>query len=163
MIPHKYSVFTNIRKRCNLKTLRSKNCFFFVKKKLLNWYQMHFFWMLKKNLKRKHFAEQSHSVFKGFKGGPFKHTQTFFFLFSVFCFLFFLPFIKNTFCINWKLFSEKYAGNKKERNYWPQGLQIVVFQQSFFSNLGEKVLFWRGHWSENLLKPWIRLQVFFPE
>ena len=26
---------------------------------------------------------------------------------------------------------QKYAGNKKERNYLTQGLQIVAFQQSF--------------------------------
>ena len=32
---------------------------------------------VKKKLK-KHFAEKSHSVFKGFKGGPFEYTKTFF-------------------------------------------------------------------------------------
>ena len=30
-------------------------------------------------------------------------------------------------------FKQKYAHNKKERNFWPQGLKIAVFQQSFFS------------------------------
>ena len=34
--------------------------------------------MLQEKLKKKHFAEKSQSVFEGFKGGPFKHTKTFF-------------------------------------------------------------------------------------
>ena len=30
------------------------------------------------NVKKKLFAEKSHSVFEGFKGGTFEHTKTFF-------------------------------------------------------------------------------------
>ena len=30
-----------------------------------------------------------------------------------------------------EFFLQKYARNKKERFFWPQGLQIAAFQQSF--------------------------------
>ena len=85
----------------------------------------------------KHFAEKSHSVFEGLKGGPFEHTKTFF-LQNVFnCFLKIhkklILYQFNTF------FHKKDAGNKKERNYWPQGLQIVAFLQ-LFPNVNENAL-----------------------
>ena len=32
-----------------------------------------------------------------------------------------------------------------------------------FPNVGGNALFWSGHYSKNLLKPRIRLKVFFPE
>ena len=53
-----------------------------------------------KNLK--HFAEKSHSVFEGFKGGTLEHTKPFF---SAKCFLNFYSlsiFMKNTFATNQK-------------------------------------------------------------
>ena len=30
-----------------------------------------------------------------------------------------------------EFFSQKYEGNKKEKEIWPQGLQTAAFQQSF--------------------------------
>ena len=46
--------------------------------------------------------------------------------------IFFIIFIKNAFPTNSRLFSQKYACNEKDKNVWLQGLQIAVFQQSFF-------------------------------
>ena len=64
---------------------------------------------------------------KGVKGAPLKSLKLFFPA------KFFLSFNihKNAFHTNSKLFSQPYGGNKKERNYLPQDLQIVVFQHSF--------------------------------
>ena len=62
--------------------------------------------MFNKKFKKNNFAENSHSVFEGLKGGPFEHTKTFFF----FCKM---PLI---FFQHSKLFSQKYAGNKKDIN-----------------------------------------------
>ena len=67
-----------------------------------------------KNL-NKHFAEKSHSVFEGLKGGPLKHTKTFF-LQHIYIY-FIVNIYKKSLCTSSKLCSRKYAGNKKERNY----------------------------------------------
>ena len=39
--------------------------------------------------------------------------------------------MNSAFATNSRFFSQKYAHNKKERNFLPQGLQIAAFQQSF--------------------------------
>ena len=53
--------------------------------------------------------------------------------------------MKNTFDTNSRFFSsQKYARNKKEKKFWPQGLQIAAVQQSF-PNVGGNALFCRGH------------------
>ena len=69
-------------------------------------------------------------MFKGFKGGPFKHTETFFST-KCFNFFFFFTIYENAFSTNLIFLHEKYAHNKKERHFLPQGLQIAAFQQSF--------------------------------
>ena len=45
--------------------------------------------------------------------------------------------------------SQKNAG--KKTNYWPQGLQIIAFQQSFSKCWWKRPIL-RGHSSKNLLK-----------
>ena len=72
--------------------------------------------MLKKKIKKKknHFAEKSHSVFKGLKRGPFKHTKTFFLLQNVF-FNFFSTFIKNIILQQFITFFTKNMQVKKEK------------------------------------------------
>ena len=96
--------------------------------------------MLREKKIEKPFAEKkSHSVFEGFKEGPFQHTKTVFS--SAKCFEFFVStFIKNHF-IPIKKKSQKYAGKK-----------ILTARSSncsvsakFFFNVGENALFWRGH------------------
>ena len=76
------------------------------------------------------------------------------------CFFFFIIYEK---CIwyQFKIRSQKYARNKKERYFWRKGLQLERFSK-VFPNVDGKALFWSGHQSKKLLKPWIRLQVFFP-
>ena len=46
-------------------------------------------------------------------------------------FFFFFNIHKKCIWYQFKIFSQKYAHNKKERNFWPQGIQIAAFQQSF--------------------------------
>ena len=79
-----------------------------------------------KNLK--HFVEQGFSVFEAAPFKPFKHIMTFF---RQMFFNFFSPFIKEHCLPIHNFFPQKYARNKKERNFRPQGLQIASFQQSF--------------------------------
>ena len=65
-------------------------------------------------------------MFEELKGGPFEHTKT--------CFrnyIFFFNIKKIALDTNSRFSSEKYAHNKKERNFSPEGIQIVAFQQSF--------------------------------
>ena len=82
--------------------------------------------MLEKNYR--YFAEKSLSVFEMLKGGPFKHTNTYFHKMFSNCFS---PFITNAFGTNSGFFSQKFALNKKEINWLRQGLKIAAFQQSF--------------------------------
>ena len=72
--------------------------------------------------------EISFSVFEGAPFKHFKHTKTL----SQNVFNFFLTFIKNAFDTNSRFVSQKWACNKKERNFEPQGLQIAAFQQCFY-------------------------------
>ena len=69
-------------------------------------------------LKMSEISEKSFTVFEGLKGGPFEHTKTFFS--AKYFKKFSSTFIKNVFYTNSKLFSQKYAGNKKERNIDPK-------------------------------------------
>ena len=54
-------------------------------------------------------GEKSHSVFEGLKGGPSKHTKTFFFLQND---LIFFNIHKKIILYQFKTFSQKYAGKK---------------------------------------------------
>ena len=90
-----------------------------------------------------------------------KHTKTFF-LQNVCFSSSSLTFMNNAFNTHLRFFSQKYARNKKERKFWPQGLLIAAFQQSY-SQFGWKRPILEGSLIQNLPKPWIRLQVFFPE
>ena len=86
--------------------------------------------MLKKN-KTNILGEKVIVCSKGLKGAP-PNTLKLFFFFLKNIFNFFLVNIhKKCILYQFKTFFTKYSGNKKERNYWLQGLQIVAFQQSF--------------------------------
>ena len=63
-------------------------------------------------------------VFEGAPFNSFEHTMTF-------SAIFFLNIHKKCIWYQFKIFSQNYARNKKERNFWPQCLQIAAFQQSF--------------------------------
>ena len=69
--------------------------------------------MVKKNLK--HFVEKSFSVFEGAPFRPFEHTMIFS---AKYIYIFFLlNNHKNAFYTNSRFVSQKYAPNKKERNF----------------------------------------------
>ena len=75
------------------------------------------------------------------KGPPLSPLNTLW-LFSSNSFLIILFNIYKKKCIwyRFKIFSQKYAHNKKKLNFWPQCLQIAVFQQ-IFPNNGETLYF----------------------
>ena len=60
--------------------------------------------------KKKHVEIKSHSVLEGLKGGPLKHTKTFFLPF-----FFVVNIHKKCILYQFKTFSQKYAGNKKKK------------------------------------------------
>ena len=104
--------------------LAVKSFFFFIMCiflgiQILNCYQIHFLWMLRKKNLKTHFAEKIQNFFH-------KNVHV----------------IKKQEIIDRKVF------------------KFYHFSK-VFPNVDENALFWRGHWSKNLPKLWIRLQ-FFP-
>ena len=73
---------------------------------------------------------KNHSVLQGPKGGPFEHTKTLFSAKLIFLFIFFLNNHKKCILYQFKTFFTKICKLTK-KNYWPQGLKIIAFQQSF--------------------------------
>ena len=118
-------------KRYNLKTCGQKISFFFITCiflwKNLELVTNRFLRIMKRKLKKK-MRKKIMVYSKGLKGAPL-NTLKLSFLQNVFNF--FSTFIKMLFISIQNFFDKHMQVIKKQINFWPQGLQIVAFQQSF--------------------------------
>ena len=137
-------VFTNIGKNFSetlqIEDLAVKNVFLFyyvhifVKKKS-EFVSKIFFMNGGKKLKKKHFVEKS---FSEFEGAPLSPSNTLW-LFSAKCFSFFLNIHKNCILYQFKIFSQKYARNKKK--------------EIFDSKVFKLQCWWKKHYFGGVINP----------
>ena len=112
-----------------------------------------------KNVKKKLQKKKSFIVFEEASFKPFKHTMTFS---AIFFFLnLFSTFMKNSSNTNSRFFHKNMHIIIKKKDIFDHKVFKLQRCSKVFPNLGENAIFWRDHSSKNLLKPWIRLQVFF--
>ena len=117
---------------CSLKILRTQFIYIFITWLFLwkkSWIGMKyiFSWILKIKLNTD-CEKKKFSVFEGFKGGPYKHTKTFFRQIFKF-FICSQHSWKKHFISPQVFFPQKYACNKKK--LWTQDLHTATLQQSF--------------------------------